>query len=95
MALRWPRVMQTPASNDYLVGIAGLGVHLRGELKEAAANFARAEALQHESEPSKQIPLQYRGVCHARAPAPHGDAAYARRVSEANTTICETQWLAG
>ncbi len=64
-------------------------LHLRGGLAEATAEFARAEALERKIDPNKQYLYGLRGIFHAEHQRRAGDAAYARRVSEANLTICE------
>ncbi|HET6495621.1 MAG TPA: NB-ARC domain-containing protein, partial [Thermoleophilia bacterium] len=63
--------------------------HLRGELKAAGSAFQEAEALERKVDPTTRYLYSYRGIRHADHLRRTGDAARARRITEANLGICE------
>jgi tetratricopeptide (TPR) repeat protein len=81
---------------DEMISLAcqAWAAHLRGDLAAAGAAFRGAEALGREIEPDVRYLYSLRGIRHADHLRRAGDAAYARRVAEANLAIGEQyRWV--
>ncbi len=63
--------------------------HLRGDVASADMDFRQAEALEREIDPDKRYLYSLDGIQHADHLRRTGASDYARRVGEANVTICE------
>ena len=63
--------------------------HLCGNLETADTAFQKAEALERESYPNVRYLNRNGGIWHADHLRRVGNAAYARRITEANLEICE------
>ena len=68
--------------------------HLQGDLKAASSLFQQAEELEQEIDPDKRYLYSSRGFYHADHMRRVGDKEYARRITEANSEICErNRWV--
>jgi tetratricopeptide (TPR) repeat protein len=65
------------------------GKHLLGESDEANEMYHQVEKMQRERDSSKEYLFSLDGIHHAEQLRRMGQAAYARRVTAANLTICE------
>lgn len=93
-ALLYARRGNDQGSEQFSLGLQAWVDHLLGHLDTATDVFQQAAALLHPREPDKQYLYGLVGIKHADHLHRWGDADYARRITEANRSICErSHWV--